>query len=409
MSKILIIGLNFHPEPTGIGKYSGELAAYLARQGHAVRVITTSPYYPHWQVQPGYHAGRYQKETWQEVEIQRCPLWVPRHPTGPTRLIHLATFALSSLPALAAQLRWKPAAVLCIAPTLMNAPFVLAYARLSGAKAWLHIQDFELDAALKLGLLPGGKWLAALAGSVERRLLNGFDLLSTISQRMLAHLHAKGVPESKTCLFPNWVDTAQIYPLADENNPLRATLGLPSAKIIVLYAGNMGRKQGLETLLDAACQLQVHTHIQFLLCGDGAARPDLEQAAQDLPNVRFLPVQPTEKLNQLLNLADIQILTQKADAADLVMPSKLSGMLASGKAVIATANHETEVGQVVSKVGILVPAEDPIALSKAILTLAQLPKERFKFGEKGRIYAVENWSMERILGRFERQLQELTG
>jgi colanic acid biosynthesis glycosyl transferase WcaI len=406
--RILIVGLNFYPEPTGIGKYSGEFAAYLAGHGHFVRVITTPPYYPHWQVQAGYNAGRYQKEIWQGLEIQRCPLWVPGHPTGFTRLLHLATFAFSSLPALISQLNWKPNVVLCIAPALMNAPFVLAFARLSGSKSWLHIQDFELDAALKLGLFPADKRLSNPATRFEHFLLNGFDHLSTIADGMLDHLHEKGIPKNKTSLFPNWVDTNQIFPLGDEN-PLRSGLGLSAGQAVILYAGTMGKKQGLEDLLVAARNLQDQTQIQFILCGDGVVRAELEVAAQGLSNVRFLPVQPIEKLNQLLNLADIHILLQKADAADLVMPSKLSGMLASGKAVIATSNPNTELGRIVSKVGILVLPEDPGALTDAILALVKSPDHRNALGQKGRAYAVNQWDAGIVLSQFEQHLREMAG
>jgi colanic acid biosynthesis glycosyl transferase WcaI len=135
-------------------------------------------------------------------------------------------------------------------------------------------------------------------------------------------------------LFPNWVDTRQIYPLLEGPNPLRAHLGLAPEQLAVLYAGTMGKKQGLEHLLTAASRLQGR-QLQFILCGDGAVRAELENTAKELSNVLFLQVQPAERLNELLNLADIHILPQKADAADLVMPSKLSGMLASGKPVIA--------------------------------------------------------------------------
>lgn len=401
MLKILILGLNFYPEPTGIGKYSGELAAYLAGQGYAVHVITTPPYYPHWQVGRGYHASRYQVETWQGVEVHRCPLWVPRRPTGVTRLIHLASFALSSLPVLFSQLRWKPDAILCIAPALMNAPFALMFARLCKTRAWLHIQDFELDAALKLGLFPGGKWLAALATRFERWLLNGFDQVSTISEAMLRHLQSKGIPPNKTVLFPNWVDTHRIYPLDDKINPLRASLNLPADSVVILYAGTMGRKQGLEDLIEVARRLQDQPRIRFILSGDGVARPSLEHASKGLPNVQFLSVQPVETLNQLLNVADIHVLLQKADAADLVMPSKLSGMLASGRVVIATAHADTELGQVMKEAGVLVPPGDIAALEEQIQRLANSPIQRDELGKKGREYVVSNWDTHRILGQFE--------
>lgn len=407
MSKILVLGLNFHPEPTGIGKYTAEFSAYLAEQGHQVRVITTPPYYPHWQIQTGYRAWQYTKETWRQVDVRRCPLWVPSRPTGLTRLIHLASFALSSLPALAAQLRWKPDLVLCVAPAFANALFALLAARLSGAKAWLHIQDFELDAALKLGLLPGGKRGAGWIAHVERFLLKGFDKVSTISERMRQHLLEKGLPANKTLLFPNWVDTRQIHPLAEGPNPLRADLGLAPDQLAVLYAGNMGRKQGLEHVLAAARRLQAQPRLQFILCGDGAVRAQLEEAARGLSNVRFLPVQPVERLNELLNLADIHLLSQRADAADLVMPSKLGGMLASGKAVIATADPHTEVGQVMDQVGEMARPADPAALTESILGLANDPLKRRRLGDLGREYACRHLEKEMVLTNFRDALETL--
>lgn len=407
MLKILIVGLNFHPEPTGIGKYTGELAAYLAAHGYEVHVITTPPYYPYWKIQAGYRSWRYQKEIWQGVEIQRCPLWVPQHPGGLTRLIHLATFAFSSLPALMAQIRWKPEVVLCIAPTLMNAPLVLAFAHLSRSKSWLHIQDFELDAALNLGILSGRKFISALARSFEHFVITRFDRVSAISNNMLALAAQKAGGADGMRLFPNWVDTRRIFPLVDEINPLRATLGLSAGQLVILYAGTMGRKQGLEQLLMTARQLQDQPDLQFVLCGEGVIRAELENAAKGLSNVRFLPVQPVEKLNELLNMADIHVLLQKADAADLVMPSKLSGMFASGKAVIATAEPATGLGQIVNEVGILVQPENPAALADAILQLSKSPERREVLGRKGRAYAVQNWDVEIVLKQFDQHLQEL--
>ncbi len=354
----------------------------------------------------GYRAGCYTKESWEKIEIQRCPLWVPHRPTGLKRLLHLASFALSSLPVLMAQLRWKPQVVLCIAPTLMNAPGVLFLAWLCKSKRWLHLQDFELDAALNLGLFPGGHWLARLAGWSEHFLLNKFDQVSTISERMLALLSDKGLPAEKCFLMPNWVDTDRIHPL-EGANPLSAVLDLPMDMLVALYAGNLGRKQGLETVIEAARLLRDHTKLLIIICGDGAAREELEHAAEGLANLRFLPVQPEEKLNQLLNLADIHLLPQKAGAADLVMPSKLSGMLASGRAVIATVLADTGVGEIVSQIGVLVPPEDSAALASAILKLAQSPTERTRLGRKGRAYALAHWSAAQILKQCIQRLNNM--
>ena len=131
--KLLIYGINFAPELTGIGKYTGEMAQWLAHAGHEVRVITAPPYYPDWKVAPGHSASRYRSESWQGVRVIRAPLWVPHQPGGLKRLLHLASFALTSLPALFAQWRWKPDVVWVVEPPLMCAPAAVAFAALRGA------------------------------------------------------------------------------------------------------------------------------------------------------------------------------------------------------------------------------------------------------------------------------------
>jgi colanic acid biosynthesis glycosyl transferase WcaI len=120
--KLLVYGINFAPELTGIGKYTGEMAQWLAAAGHEVRVITAPPYYPAWKVGEGHSARHYRSETWQGVRVMRTPLWVPRQPGGLKRLLHLGSFALSSLPVLCAQWRWKPDVVWVVEPALMCAP-----------------------------------------------------------------------------------------------------------------------------------------------------------------------------------------------------------------------------------------------------------------------------------------------
>lgn len=404
---ILIVGLNFHPEPTGIGKYTGEMAAYLSREGHQVRVITTPPYYPYWKVQADYRWWGYRHETRKGMNIYRCPLWVPRKPTGAKRLVHLLSFALSSFPVVLGQIFWRPNLVICIAPAFFSAPFAWIMARLSNAKVWLHIQDFELDAAANLGLLPAGHFLTRSAARIESWLLRRFDKVSTISDRMLSRLRQKGVSPERACLFPNWVDSYSIFPLTEPRASLRRMFDLPEDKIIVLYSGSMGNKQGLEIVPDVARELQTRADVFFVFCGEGPAREGLENAVKGLLNIRFLPLQPPEKLNRLLNTADIHILPQKAGAADLVMPSRLLGMLASGKATIATANPDTEIGCVVGQVGIIVPPGERAALCNAIITLADSPQMRSRLGEKGRAFVIKSWTAERLLGIFQSQIQSL--
>jgi putative colanic acid biosynthesis glycosyltransferase WcaI len=321
---------------------------------------------------------------------------VPGRPTGLTRLLHLASFALSSLPALMAQLSWKPGMVLCIALAWMNAPFALMFARLSEAKAWLHIQDFELDAAVNLNLLPGRQWMQPLAQAIERFLLTRFALVSTISEKMHLLCIQKGVRPERVFLLPNWVDTKKIHPCL-EPSPLRAELKISSQTFVALYHGNLGRKQGLEVLLETARLLESRPEILFVLCGEGAAKKELSESATSLPNVRFLELQPEEKLNELVNLADAHLLSQLASAADLVMPSKLTSMLASGRPVIAGSYPGTQVFQIINITGVVVPPENAAALAEALVSLYENPVERRRFGNLGRAYACQHLNKELIL------------
>lgn len=401
--KILVYGINYAPELTGIGRYTSDMAASLAAAGHDVRVVTAPPYYPAWQIAPGFSARRYATEQHDGVSIWRAPLWVPSRPKGAMRLLHLASFAASSLPVMIRQLVWRPHAVLSIAPSLLNAPAGWLVARLSGAHAWLHVQDYEVDAAFQLGMLKGS-WKKRLALWFERTLLRRFDTVSTISSKMIEHALNKGVPSQRVVHFANWVDTSSIHPL-ERRSRLRAELEIPEHATIVLYSGNMGAKQGLEVLGTAAVALSHRDDIVFVFCGDGPGRIALHTVCGAMKTCRFLPLQPVDKLNELLNLADIHVLPQRADAADLVMPSKLTGMLASGRAVIAMARTGTELHSTVAPRGVVVPPEELDPLVKAIESLAADPARRERLGRAGREFALAALSRDSVLGSFEHTLR----
>lgn len=404
--KILICTLNYIPELTGIGKYSGELATWLAGKGHEVRVVTAPPYYPEWRIGPGYSASMYHRETIAGVDVWRCPLWVPAKPSGLKRLIHLASFAVTSIPAMLRQVFWRPDVVWVVAPAFFSAPGAWVTARLSGAPVWLHVQDFEVDAAFDLGLLKGA-WLKKLVLGVERWLFRRFDVVSTISFRMKERALAKGVAPDRAVLFPNWVDISAIHP-EHSGGSYRSELGIPEGRLVALYSGNMGGKQGLDILADAARLLVDDERLFFVFCGNGAGRADMERLCKDLPNVRFVDLQPLERLGELLTFADIHLLPQRADAADLVMPSKLTGMLASGRPVVVTAHQGTEVARVVDGCGLVVEPEQPEVFASAIAALASDPEQRAQLGLTARRYAETNLDKEAVLRRFEAMLVELT-
>ncbi|WP_026067801.1 glycosyltransferase WbuB [Pusillimonas noertemannii] len=403
--KILFYGINFAPEMTGVGKYMGEMASWLARAGHEVRIITGPPYYPEWRRRIGYNVMTYRTEIWEGVRVLRCPLWVPKRPSGLKRLIHLSSFAISSFPALLAQWRWSPDVTVVVEPPLMCAPATILFTSLFGVRSWLHIQDYEVDAAFELGLIKGEK-RRRVVQATERRIMRRFDRVSTISGRMVELAKSKGVEPHNIIYFPNWVDLDHIQ-VVNGKSSFRAELGLPDDAVVALYSGNMGNKQGLEILASVARLLADKEKLQFIFCGNGTGRQALEASCNGLVNVHFLDLQPIERLSDLLGLADIHLLPQRADAADLVMPSKLTGMLASGRAVVATAKSDTELANVVvdkARCGLVVPPEDSAAMADAVLHLFNNSSLRSEYGKQGRAYAESELDCDAILGRFEKQL-----
>lgn len=403
--KLLLYGINYTPELTGIGKYTGEMAVWLASRGHDVRVVTAPPYYPEWKVSNAHARWRYCYEIQEGVQIWRCPLYVPAKPSGMKRLVHLASFALTSFPMMLRHSFWRPEVVWVVEPALMCAPGALLTARLSSAKTWLHVQDFEVDAAFDMGIVKAG-WLKFLVLGVERWLMRHFDRVSTISTGMLGKLHSKRVFQNTTVLFPNWVNLESISPDEAVGQSMRAELGLTDQARVALYSGNLGEKQGLEYVVDAA-RLLKGTDLIFVICGDGAVKPRLQRMAEGLPNIRWLPLQPVEKLHALLNMPDVHLLPQRKNVADLVMPSKLTGIFASGRPVIAMAEPGTTVYDAVHGRGMVVPPEDARALASALEQLLADNDACDRLGAAGRKFAVDTLCQEAILSRFENQLLEL--
>jgi colanic acid biosynthesis glycosyl transferase WcaI len=215
---------------------------------------------------------------------------------------------------------------------------------------------------------------------------------------MIELLLQKGVELKRTRYFPNWVDISTIKPSAERGN-YRAQLGIPENAAVVLFSGSLGGKQGLMVIPRVASVLAARQDIVFLICGDGVMKPKLEAATANLPNVRFLPLQPLQRLGELLSTADMHLLPQSSGAADLVLPSKLSGMLASGRPVIATCHSGTELDAVVSKCGLVVRPQDTSGLADAICKLADEPVTRLELGRRARAYAEANFERDAILGR----------
>jgi colanic acid biosynthesis glycosyl transferase WcaI len=403
--RILMVGINFWPEPTGIGKYSGELAEYLCKTGHQVTVITAPPYYPYWRVQVPYHQWHYQRENWKGVNVIRCPLFVPAKVTGINRIVHLLSFSLSALPVILCEKSKHPDLIFSLEPSLFTAALTPCNHKKYHILTWIHIQDFELDAALGLGLLKHVPFIEKIVRAWESHVYRRFGVISTISHAMMNRLFEKQVKIQKIHYFPNWIDTSLIHPLQGENR-YRKELHFSSSDTVILYSGSIGKKQGIEILIEAMKNLTEQKTIHLVICGEGPGKTKLKEAAVRCDNIHFLPVQPVESLNELLNMANIHVLPQKAGVADLVMPSKLLGMLASGKPVIALANPGTELAEVLENIGMVFSPEDTDHLVKAIQKLSENHATRIKMGEHGLAWVKENWSKEKVLGDFSLNLEK---
>ena len=257
--KILVHTVFYRPELTGVAKYTTELCEWLIGQGHQVSVVAPPPYYPQWKIQSSYRGWRYASEVVGGVSVRRCPIWIPERPGGLGRIAYGLSFALTSLPVMIFEALRGADLVIMIEPSLFNSPGALVAARVARAILWLHIQDFELDLAYNLGQIRRGR---RFAEKIESWVMRRFDVVSSISARMLGKAHVKGVPSDSLYLFPNSVDLSAIRPLPHAS-PLREQLAIPAGRIVALFSGSLGAKQGVDTVVDAARVLRTNQTFCF--------------------------------------------------------------------------------------------------------------------------------------------------
>jgi len=331
------------------------MVEWLSKNNYDCTVITTFPYYPHWRVQAPYTNRWYKKEVIHNerdanpITVYRCPSYIPEKPTGKRRMVQDMSFwffkswiifklLLSSK---------KFDLIITVAP-----PFHLAYLGLmvrnfSGGKLLYHIQDLQIEAAQDLGMLSSKKLLDKLY-DIEYDILSKADYISSISEGMIDKIKVK--VDKEVLFFPNWADTSYFFPILDRSL-LKVKWGYKPEDIIFIYSGAIGEKQGLENVIHAADLLKTDVSIKFVICGSGPYRDHLMKVTKDkgLTNINFVPVQDKDKFNEFLNLGDFHLILQKHNAGDLVMPSKLTTILAVGGASIVTCSPGTSLHNVINK------------------------------------------------------------
>ncbi|QKJ20269.1 WcaI family glycosyltransferase [Microbacterium hominis] len=402
-TRVLALGINYVPEQTGIAPYTASLMRGLVAHGCDVRVLTAHPHYPAWDIAPGYGSWTHD-ESLDGVKVRRLRHYVPRRPRGVWRMMSELSFGLRQ-----ALTRWgDPDAIISVSPALFATMVCRLRARITHPHTpfVVWVQDLY-GMGLAESQLTSRRLTDVVLG-VERWVLRSADRVVVIHDRFAERLEADfGIHPARIDVVRNWthIDPPRNVDVA----ATRSALKWPPDETIVLHAGSMGAKQGLEHVVEAArLAAQRGDPVRFVLLGDGAVRQDLEERAAGLPTVTFMDLLDDDAFAAALASADILLVNHKAGVSEMSVPSKLTSYFTASRPVIAAADADSVTACEVRAAGdgVVVPAEDPWALLHAALEIAASPKRARRMGKAGLAYvhAVldEDHAIESFLGVLRR-------
>ena len=415
---LLVICPHFDPDVAPTGVVMSRIAHDLIARGNRLHVVTSLPWYQHHAIDAGWDGQLVRTERTDWGRISRVHPFPTDKRNIPARALAFGGFtALATL--VGAFGRVRPDAVLAMSPplTLGLAGRIAATAR--RAPLVFNIQDVFPDVAIELGLLSGDRVIRA-ARALERLSYRMSDAVTVLSDDLADNVRSKitiglegeqaQAQAKKVRVIPNFVDTNAIRPAARENS-YREQYGLIGKKV-VMYAGNVGFSQSLNLVLDAARSFEgSRPDVVFVINGGGSARPDLERDAAHLPNVRFIDMQPIERLPEVLAAGDVHVVPLRAGLAWSSVPSKLYSILAAGRPIVASVDSGTEVERTLERAaaGIAVPPDDPRAFAGAISELIDDSDRAARMGASGRLF-VERWaSPAAVAESYENLFAELIG
>ncbi len=401
---VAILGLNYPPEPTGNAPYTGSLAAGLAARGHAVAVHTAHPHYPEWRIRPGY-GQRTRTETVDGVTVVRRRHYVPNPPRGVRRLVSELSFGARVL---LGRLRLPgDAVVVAVSPALFAS--WLALARVGRRPLIVWVQDLYTLGLAETG--EGSGLVARITRRVEAATLRRADRVVVIHERFARFvIDELAVPADRVEIIRNWTHLAPGEHLDPQE--ARRMLGWPAEGILAVHTGNMGAKQGLENVVDAARRADAAlAAVTFLLVGHGGERDELERQAAGIERLRFVDPLPDDRFRAALAAADVLLVNEKAGVSSMAVPSKLTSYFDAGRAVIAATDPDgITAGEIAaSGAGIVVPAGDPAALLDAVLTLGADGERSAQLGRSGRRYRETVLSQDSALDSWERLVDAVSG
>ena len=405
--RVIVWGINYAPEFTGIAPHNVALCEFLRARGADVEMVTTFSYYPTWRKRPEDRGRLYRTDIINDVPVHRCWHFVPTRVNALKRILHEGTFvATSTLRSLGLR---KPDVYVIVSPPLLLGAAAWLVGKINGAPYVFHVQDMQPDAAVGLGMLKESAFTKALYW-LEAFAYENAARVSGITRGMLVKFRRKGVPEQKLVYFPNAIaissNGAQI-----ERGGFRRSHNLPNDKFLAVYAGNLGVKQGLDQLIEAA-QLVRDRRVHILICGDGAQRDVLSEhiRAQQLANISMLPLQQGADYTALLNAADLCFITQQSGSGNSFFPSKLLGLLAQSKPVITVADPESELAEAVTEgaFGRNIPPGRPQEIAAMLDELSDQPNRLAEYGASGNRY-VQQFEKEHVFESFLAELESLCG
>ncbi|MEU3194915.1 glycosyltransferase family 4 protein, partial [Streptomyces sp. NPDC006992] len=368
--RVLLVSTNYAPEQAGIGPYAAQLAEHwAARPDWDVHVLAGMPHYPAWRTDPAYRGVWRAIEERGGVRVHRRRHTVPPRQTAARRALYEASVLAHGLLA-PPRLGGLPDAVVAQLPSLAGGLLGARLARRAGVPFVPVVQDLMGAGAAQSGIR-GGDRAAALAGSVERRVLAAATLVGVIHESFTERVIALGVPASRIRTVPNWTHISAPSRPREET---RSRLGWRPDETVLLHSGNMGLKQGLDVLIETARLLRGE-RLRVVLMGDGNQRRRLGRLAAPLPGVELLPPADEADFPEVLAAADVLAVTQRASVLDMSVPSKLTSYFAAGRPVLASvAGSGGTAGEIRrSGAGVLVPPEDPAALADGLRDLAADP------------------------------------
>lgn len=373
--KILVSSLVFYPDHSGIALYSTDFAFYAAEQGHEVHVVTGFPFYPKWKKKASDRRVLFRTDEVNKVKIHRGYLYVPQNPRTHRRIIQEITFLISAVFNFIKVGR-PDVIVLFTTPVSLGVAGWI-FKKIFRTKLVINVQDFQVEAADSLGMLSKFSFLKTLV-VLEKFTYRQSNLVSSISDSMVDIIKEKGIDQKKVIYWPNWIDVAEAAKIGEQEN-FRKKYALPLDKMIIAYAGNVGLKQGLSTLIDLAEAYKENEKLHFLIVGEGGDLGNLKKyhKQKKLSNMTFLPFLDADEYKDMLGDVDVIFISQKKVPKDIYFPSKLLGLMAASKLIFLSADKNSELYKVVSKnkLGLVTEFGDMDNMKACVNQILHAPEE----------------------------------